>query len=217
MPAKPARDVAPLRPAAVHGFEGVQRYWESSTGLWTARILPGEYYVTHTAEVITTVLGSCVSACIRDPHAGCGGMNHFMLPEDGEGGGSWNESDHGASARYGSYAMERLINGLFKLGARRSHLEIKLFGGGRILPTITDVGSRNVDFVRAFLKLEGLSIVAEDLGDVYPRRVVYFPLTGQVRLRRLPAVDSERIASSDSRYRVQLADDSQDGAVELFD
>ena len=133
--------------AAVRGFEGIHRYWDPATEAWTAKILPGEYYVTREAEAVSTVLGSCISACIRDLETGVGGMNHFMLPEDnGSGGGSWNTADGGASTRYGLYAMESLINELLKLGARRERLEVKLFGGGRILPSMTDVGMRNIAF-----------------------------------------------------------------------
>jgi chemotaxis protein CheD len=207
----------PMRPA-VPGFEGIHRYWNPATAVWTAKILPGEYYVTREAEAVNTVLGSCISACLRDPETGVGGMNHFMLPEDNESGsGSWNAADGGASTRYGSYAMERLINELLKLGARRERLEVKLFGGGRILPSMTDVGLRNIAFAKSFLKLEGLTIAAQDLGDVFPRRVLYFPQSGRVLLKHLRAVESTVIAQSERNYRHTLGVESNGNDVELFD
>jgi chemotaxis protein CheD len=205
------------KPSAVPGFEGIQRYWDPTMQRWTAKILPGEYYVTRAQEGISTVLGSCISACMRDRELGCGGMNHFMLPEDcADGNGSWNEADGGASTRYGSYAMESLINELLKLGARRERLEVKLFGGGRILPSMTDVGLRNIAFAREFLKAEGLSVAAQDVGDVFPRRILYFPESGRVLVKRLRAVDSRAVASSESSYRSSLGRQTEGNDVELF-
>ena len=122
------------------------------------KILPGEYYVSRSDEAISTVLGSCMSACVRDPARGLGGMNHFMLPEDAcVGPNDWLDPAVGLATRYGSYAMESLINDLLKLGAARERLEIKLFGGGRILAAMTDVGGRNVDFIRNLHVHRGLS------------------------------------------------------------
>jgi chemotaxis protein CheD len=203
---------------ALPGFDGIQRYWDPAKHCWTAKILPGEFYVTRDAEAVTTVLGSCISACIRDPQLGCGGMNHFMLPEEAAGGnGSWNAADGGASTRYGSYAMESLVNELLKLGARRERFEVKLFGGGRILPTMTDVGLRNINFAQSFLKLEGFKVAAQDVGDVYPRRIVYFPATGRVLLKHLRAIDSQVIASRETQYRAHLDTATAGNDVELFD
>jgi chemotaxis protein CheD len=191
-------------PMAVRGFEGIQRYWDPGTGVWTATILPGEYYVTREAEAVSTVLGSCISACIRDLENGVGGMNHFMLPEGN------------ASMRYGCYAMESLINELLKLGARHGRLEVKLFGGARILPSMTDVGARNIAFAQAFLKVEGLAVIAQDVADVFPRRVVYFPESGRVLLKRLRAVDSRAVAYNEQAYRESIDSRTEGNKVELF-
>jgi chemotaxis protein CheD len=204
--------------AALHGFDGIQRYWDPSNECWMAKILPGEFYVTREEEAVTTVLGSCISACIRDPQLGCGGMNHFMLPEEAAGGSSaWSATDGGVSTRYGSYAMESLVNELLKLGARRERFEVKLFGGGRILPTMTDVGMRNIAFAQSFLKLEGFKVTAQDVGDVYPRRIVYFPATGRVLLKHLRAIDSKGIATRETQYRANLGSAPAGNDVELFD
>jgi chemotaxis protein CheD len=201
----------------LRGFEHVQRYWDSATNAWTAKILPGEFFVTTHDEAITTVLGSCISACIRDTALGCGGMNHFMLPEDNSiGNNSWINGADGLSTRYGSYAMESLINELMKLGARRERLEVKIFGGGKILPAMSDVGAKNIAFAKSFLKLESFKIAAEDVGDVYPRRVVYFPKIGRVMLKRLRALDVNVIATRENQYRKDLVKKPSEDDVELF-
>jgi chemotaxis protein CheD len=206
------------KPMAVRGFESIQRYWDPAAGCWTAKILPGEYYVTANSEAISTVLGSCISACIRDPKLGVGGMNHFMLPDDGANrSGGWVTAGGAASTRYGTFAMESLINELQKLGARRDRFEVKLFGGGKILPAMSDVGLRNIAFAREFLATEGIPIVAQDVGDVVPRRVVYFPATGRVLVKHLRALDSRAVAHRESSYRERLGEQSAGNDVELFE
>jgi chemotaxis protein CheD len=216
----PARVADVPRPSAERGFEKIQRYWDPALAHWNAKILPGEYYVTRSEEVITTVLGSCISACIRDPSARVGGMNHFMLPEDSSSGDGnrWLDPVAGLATRYGTHAMESLINELMKLGGTRSRFEIKLFGAGRILASVTDVGARNIEFVHNFLKTEGLRALAEDLGDIFPRRVAYFPTTGKVKVRRLRPLDATAIAEQERKYLTDIgAGASQGGDVELFD
>jgi chemotaxis protein CheD len=204
-------------PPIARGFEHIKRYWDPAYDRWTAKILPGEYFVTTSDETITTVLGSCISACMRDPAVCVGGMNHFMLPEDNSvGQSSWIDGPGGLATRYGSYAMESLINELMKLGARRGRLEVKLFGGGKILSSMTDVGAKNITFAREFLKLEGLKIAAEDVGDVCPRRVVYFPTTGVALMKRLRALDVGEIARRETDYRTRMAAKPIDDDVELF-
>jgi len=205
-------------PPAAKGFEHVRRFWDPVCQRWSAKIMPGEFFVTSSDEAITTVLGSCISACMRDPIIGVGGMNHFMLPEDSsEGKSSWIDGPGGLATRYGSYAMESLINELMKLGARRDRFEVKLFGGGKILSSATDVGDKNIAFAKAFLKLEGFKIAAEDVGDVCPRRILYFPATGVVMLKRLQALDVGEIAKRETKYRSTLAAKSAADDVELFD
>jgi chemotaxis protein CheD len=205
------------RPEAAPGFEAIQRHWDPATNRWTAKILPGEYYVTREAESITTVLGSCISACIRDRDSGIGGMNHFMLPEDGAGGSAWNAVDGGESTRYGSYAMERLLNELYKLGARRDRLEVKIFGGGHILETRNEIGEKNIQFAQNFCRIEGLVIAAQDVGLNVPRRVVYFPESGRVLIRHLNPIANRTIQSRESDYRKSLRETCAGNDVELFD
>lgn len=201
-------------------FAHIQRFWDPQLDSWNVKILPGEYYVTRGEEAISTVLGSCISACVRDPVRNVGGMNHFMLPEDASTGpNNWLDPAIGLATRYGSYAMESLINDLLKLGATRERLEIKVFGGGRVLSGVTDVGARNIEFVRRYLQLEGYRIVAEDLGGTQPRKVVYFPASGRVKMRRLRPIENRIISHHEQLYLASIgtAAAAVGGDVELFD
>ena len=145
-------------------------------------------------SIIVTVLGSCVSACIRDPIRGIGGMNHFMLPAgQRDDADRWQHGCLDAAARYGNYAMELLINTILKHGGNRAHLEVKIVGGGRILTHMTDIGQRNITFVRDYLRTEGLQVIAEDVGDIHPRKVYYLPSLGKVRMQKLRALHNDTI------------------------
>jgi chemotaxis protein CheD len=207
----------PSRPETLPGFDHVHRGWDRHNERWSARILPGEYFVTRSDEIITTVLGSCISACVRDPVLRVGGMNHFMLPEDvTNGSSSWLDPAVGLSTRYGSFAMESLINDLLKLGARRERLEVKLTGGGRILASMTDVGARNIEFARHWLQLEGLQVAGEDVGETHPRRVQYFPTTGRVLMFRLRNLDFGEVVSREKQYQTTLRQAPAGNDVELF-
>ena len=193
-----------------------QGYFDPKFNAQALKVLPGEYLVTDRDVMLVTVLGSCVSACMRDPLAGVGGMNHFMLPDSGVDGRSSSWANE--SARYGSYAMEMLINELLKRGASRARLETKVFGGGAVLAgfTFNNVGERNGRFVLDYLKNEGLTLNGQDLFDVYPRRVHYFPKTGRVLVRRLPSANDTEVLASERLYRSRLAESPSTGSVELF-
>lgn len=197
------------------GFANINRYWDRQREIFAAKILPGEYYVTTQDELITTVLGSCVSACIRDPAMRIGGMNHFMLPS-----GSADSRDViNEATRYGNFAMEKLINDVLKNGGRRDKLEIKLFGGGNVLKNMgaTDIGGRNIQFVREYLKTEGFKIVAEDLGDIYPRKVIYDPISGRVQMKKLRKLHNDTITRRELGYRQDIETQPVAGDIELFD
>lgn len=189
-------------------------YYDRTFDRDAAKILPGEYYYTGKDMLIVTVLGSCVSACIRDRVTGVGGMNHFMLPD----GGGDADSPISASARYGTYAMEILINDLLKAGARRENLEAKVFGGGNVLSGFTsiNVGERNAQFVRNFLKVENIRIVAEDLNDIHPRKVYYFPRTGKVLVKKLRQLNNNTLVNREQDYANRLQSGGVSGDVELF-
>jgi chemotaxis protein CheD len=138
----------------------------------------------------STVLGSCVSACIRDVKAGVGGMNHFLLAAQS---GSARDR-YGASARYGAYAMERLINAVLTRGTgNKANLELKVFGGGLINGAMTDIGGKNVEFVREFLANEGYALAGQDLGGTFARRVLFKPSSGRVFVKRLASKDGEGV------------------------
>ena len=217
---KTAHDRARSQPAPMlPGFGHMQRFWDPQLDRWTVKILPGEYYVTRGDEAISTVLGSCISACIRDPVRNVGGMNHFMLPEDASvGRNNWLDPSVGLATRYGSHAMESLVNDLLKLGATRERLEIKVFGGGRVLAGMTDVGARNIDFVRTYLHLENYRVAAEDLGGTQPRKVVYFPASGRVKMRKLRPVENRIISHHEKLYLASIGSQAAGGGeVELFE
>ncbi len=203
-------------PPALEGFEGIKRYWDKTNDKYAAKILPGEVYVTAEDEVITTVLGSCVSACVRDPIFKVGGMNHFMLPLS-SGTGSW-DSDGGLSTRYGNYAMELLINEILKHGGSRKNLEVKIFGGGQVLSKTmsSNVGERNIRFVEEYLHLEGLKLVAKDVGDIYPRKVVFHPHTGLVRVKKLRNMHNRTVAERESAYMKTIDQQPVAGEIDLF-
>ena len=202
-------------PRAIDGYENIKRYWDGGEGKSTAKILPGELYVTKDDEMIVTVLGSCVSACIRDPIFGVGGMNHFMLPVSKE---EKHTYDDGAATRYGNFAMEKLINEILKNGGMKKNLEIKIFGGGRVLSNMTmmDIGARNIKFVKDYIITEGLKLLAEDLGDLYPRKVHYHPLSGKVRMKKLRTMHNRTILDREERYMSEIATKPASGDVELF-
>jgi chemotaxis protein CheD len=205
----------PRMPLSLPGFEHIKRAWSDTYEAYSARLNPGEYYVTKNDEGIYTTLGSCISACIRDRVTGIGGMNHFMLPASvGEGG--WKAAGLGSATRYGNFAMEHLINEILKNGGARQNLEVKLFGGGRIIANMTDVGLRNIEFARDYIKTEGLRVTAEDVGDVFPRMVVYFPATGRVRVKRLRSLHNNTIVEQETRYLHTIEEKPVSGDIELF-
>ena len=205
----------PHPPLALPGFEHIRRSWNNTFDAYAARILPGEYYVTVNDEGVYTTLGSCISACIRDRVSGIGGMNHFMLPASADADG-WKSTSLSAATRYGNFAMEHLINNILKNGGKRQNLEVKLFGGGRILKNMTDVGMRNIAFVRDYLVTEGLKVAVEDVGDIFPRMVVYFPASGRVRVKRLRSLHNNTIAEEENRYLKTVENKAVCGDIELF-
>ncbi len=189
-------------------------YYDRTFDRDAAKILPGEYYFTGKDMLIVTVLGSCVAACIRDRVSGVGGMNHFMLPDSGGDA----DSPVSASMRYGTYAMEILINELLKAGARRENLEAKVFGGGNVLRGFIsiNVGERNAQFVRDYLRAEKIRITAEDLNDIHPRKVYFFPRTGKVLVKKLKQLNNNSLVNREQDYASRLQTSKVSGDVELF-
>lgn len=165
-----------------------RHYFDREFGLAAVKLLPGEYYVTTGNMVLTTVLGSCVSACLRDSVSGIGGMNHFLLPD---AAADPLVFDAAAAMRYGAHAMQVLLSEVIRAGARRERLEAKVFGGGAVLASMTllNIGERNADFVLRYLLAERIRIAAQDLRGKLARRINFFPVSGRVTVRKLHRQD----------------------------
>jgi chemotaxis protein CheD len=168
-------------------------------------VVQGEYHVTANPDIcLSTILGSCVAACVRDVDMGVGGMNHFLLPGD----------DFTDGLRYGVQSMELLINALLRMGARRDRLEAKLFGGARIVAGLTDVGAQNIRFAQRFLADEGIAYAGGSLGGNQARRIQYWPHDG--RARQTFIGDSPAGVVEAERRRPIPAMEPASGALELF-
>lgn len=174
------------------------------------KVLPGEYYVSSDDLIVMTVLGSCIAACIWDGKARTGGMNHFMLP-DGD------STD--VSGRYGSYAMELLINEMLKLGARRETMQAKIFGGAQVMAGFTtmNVGERNTQFVLDYLATERIPVISQDVLDIHPRKVCFFPATGKALVKRLAHSHPELLVVEERRGNaISVANATAGGSVDIF-
>jgi chemotaxis protein CheD len=188
-------------------------YFDARLNTEAAKIFPGQYFVTDRDIVLVTVLGSCVAACIRDPSAGVGGMNHFLLPDTAE-----DSSPASRSARYGTYAMEVLINRLMRHGARKQTMEAKLFGGGSVMPDLrtSGVGESNARFIVDYLRKEGVHVAAQDLLDECARKIYFFPATGRVLVKKLRQLHNDTVLAREQDYSRRLSQVDLSGEVELF-
>jgi len=213
--ARPGASQRHPAPVSNPPFTHIHRRFDPGLAATVATLHPGDYYVAEPGEWITTVLGSCVSACIRDARLGIGGMNHFMLPSDSIDSGTWGGSASVAT-RFGNVAMERLINEILKRGGERRQLEVKLVGGGRVLDALTDIGARNIEFVKQYVRAEGFRIVGEDLGDLHPRKVLFEPGTGTARVKKLTRTASSSVMADESRYQQRIEHTPVAGDIELF-
>ena len=172
------------------------------------KVLPGEFYVDNEDLLVMTTLGSCIAACLYDRHARIGGMNHFMLPE-----GS------GESGRYGTYAMELLINEMMKRGASRMTMEAKVFGGGAVISGMNslNVGERNTKFVLDFLQTERIPVVSKDVMEVYPRKVCFLPASGKAMVKRLASSRPDELVAQERRAaETATAEVAGCGSIDLF-
>ncbi|MGH8075112.1 MAG: chemoreceptor glutamine deamidase CheD [Lysobacter sp.] len=185
------------------------RYYDSALQTDAIKLLPADYVATGEPVALVTLLGSCVAACLYDPALKVGGMNHFMLP---------GEDSNDICGRYGAHAMELLINDLLKRGARRQRLLAKVFGGGNVLSGfhVDPIGTRNARFVLEYLAAERIPVMAQDLGDIHPRKVCFFAQTGRTLVKRLPATRDDEIVRAERAYLGSLARAPVAGSVELF-
>jgi len=195
------------------GFEHVKRFWDAGKQHMIAKVLPGEFYVSKNDELITTVLGSCIAACIYDDRLGIGGMNHFMLPMEK---GTEFTGAHSLNCRYGNWAMEFLINEVIKNGGSRQQLKIKLFGGGKIIRSTTDIGLGNIRFARAYAQEEGLELVSHDVGGPWPRKVLFNPQTGKAQVKKLRGMHSDALEKREIRYLHDIEKQDSQTDIELF-
>ncbi len=198
------------------GFETIKRFWDKRRGIIIAKILPGEFYVSKSDEAISTVLGSCISACIWDEVNQVGGMNHFLLPIQKTQGKTWGDPAS-YTTRYGNWAMEYLVNEVIKHGATRNNMKAKVFGGGKIINAMTtDVGNGNVEFVLEYLKLENIPIIAQDTGGPWPRKVMFDPLTGRAQVKKLRSMHNDTVQRRERQYANDVVQHETESNIELF-
>jgi len=189
-------------------------YFDSRLNSLVVLVSQGHFYVSSSpVEILSTVLGSCVAVCMRDPVAGCGGMNHFLLPAQRER----PDGLPSASLLYGSYSIERLTNALIARGAVRQRLEVKVFGGANVLNGTTNFGHANADFVEAYLSREGLTIAARSLRGLNARRIRYYPASGRAQVCEVVGGNPARIAVSETRLASALKLDEDASRVEIFE
>jgi len=207
---------AVAQPARKTSEHDIRKYFDTRIGKTMVMVCAGKAYVTDDPdEVVSTILGSCVSACVRDPWSGLGGMNHFMLPDNKSG--DWHSGGVGKALRYGNHAMEVLINKIQASGCRRDQMEIKVFGGANVTKGSHLIGSGNVEFIEWYLKNEGLKSQASDLGGTSPRRVNFWPVTGKVMIKRLTRKSDTDIFKGEEELPPRRDLRSDEGSIELFD
>ncbi len=175
-----------------------RKYRDAVLGVVVVQILPGDCYVSHNDEILSTILGSCVSVCLQDPLLRVGGMNHFLLPAS-----EVNPVGETEKNRYGQYAMEELLETVLLCGADRLRLEAKIFGGGTMFASEQDVGQRNTRFAKEFLRDNEINIVSSDCGLGFSRKIRFSPASGNVLVKRLPSLHDavSLVAANDSSLR----------------
>lgn len=206
--------LSPIAPCPRDEFPHIRRMQTPGCPHEIAAILPGQFFVSDNEMIVYTVLGSCISVCIRDPVAKVGGMNHFMLPapkNDEARTDAWGES-----GRYGSYAMELLINEILKRGGLKQRFEVKVFGGGKIYDSNVDVGANNAAWVSKYLANEGLTLVSRDVGGAWPRKIYYFTDSGRVLMKKIRRLKNQTIFEREEQYEHVLLDEPKPNNVTLF-
>jgi chemotaxis protein CheD len=208
-PGAPASRLERLKAAPRKPGEASFFFYDAHFKNEACKVLPGEFFVYDEDILVMTTLGSCIAACIWDRDRRIGGMNHFLLPHDRNGG---------ASGRYGSFAMDLLIGELVKRGARRESMEAKVFGGGAVISGMNsiNVGQQNTEFVLHYLKTERIPIVSKDVLDIYPRKVCFLPASGKAMVKRLASANVEALAAQERAAASRAEPVSAGGSVDLF-
>lgn len=198
----------------------ILRYWDDMREKNVAKIQPGEFCIAQSGELIMTILGSCIAACVRDHKLRIGGMNHFMLPLKGNIHDRNDIPAYAEACRYGNWAMELLINNILKRGGKRRNLEIKIFGGAKLSAPMhnsySNIGIKNIEFIMQYIHDENLRLSAKHLGGIYPRVIIFDPYTGNVKMKVARHTALEPITVSEQHYFEQLISKSSSGDVELF-
>jgi chemotaxis protein CheD len=182
-----------------------RRYFDQRFSATLIAVAPGDHGIASSSDdMLTTLLGSCVAACILDPEQGLGGMNHFLLPRSPK---LLSGERDLTSLAYGDHAMEVLITALLKAGARRSALKAKVFGGANMHASMEsfEVGKRNIRFVEEFLQREGIAITARDVGGTSARRIVFHPATGKAHVNQLNAQQAHAVVNKEVAYEGMAA------------
>lgn len=196
-------------PAVFSGFEHINRYWDKQNAISAAKITPGEYYVTGKGELITTVLGSCISVCVHDAVKGIGGMNHFTLPSAyTEVRTECEHNSLDSIVLHGNSTMEKLIDSILAKGGKRENLGVKVFGGADLKDMDTGVGEMNVGFIANYIAKEGYKLQAYDVRGTYPRKVVYYPHSGVVRVKILYELANDTLQNRERDYFLKLDNQS---------
>jgi chemotaxis protein CheD len=202
-------------PTAQQGPPPGRRSFQDASGATFVSVAPGDQYVTTSPdETVVTLLGSCVAACARDTVTGVGGLNHFLLPSSDQ---DLKGSDE--AMRFGDYAMEQLLNTIYRKGGQRGRIEFKIFGGARVLggSTMLKIGEQNINFVEKFLKNEGFPIVARSVGGTAPRRLRFHPATGKAFVQELDRTIAATVTKDEEQYRRKIAKVAPAGGdVEFF-
>jgi chemotaxis protein CheD len=203
-------------PASSSSTSPRRSFQDAQSGATLVSVAPGDHYVTdNPGEVVVTLLGSCVAACARDTITGVGGLNHFLLPTS-----DTHDLAQGAdeAMRFGDYAMEMLLNSIYRRGGVRGRIEFKIFGGARVLggASMLRIGEQNITFVESFLKTEGFPIVARSVGGTAPRRLRFHPATGRAWVQELDKKSAISVSTEEENYRRKMARVQPAGDVEFF-
>ena len=203
----------PRRPGEASFF-----WYDTQFGCEAVKVLPGEYFVSDEDLLVMTTLGSCIAACLWDRKAQVGGLNHFMLPDGGPDAGL-SSAGLSSAGRYGSFAMEVLINELLKRGATRVTLEAKVFGGGQVIAEMAslNVGERNTRFVLDYLRAERIAVVSKDVLGIHPRKVCFLPTSGKAMIKRLALAQTSTLLAEERAAAQRAAHAARSGgSIDLF-
>ncbi len=195
-------------------MSGYVRYWDHVLEREAVKVQPGGYYASASGELIVTTLGSCVSACLYDRKVGIAGMNHFLLPVNNSAAGA--QFGISAAARYGDYAMEAIINAMMKLGGSKRRMEVKIFGGAKVIDSMMNIGQQNINFVRFFLANEDMRLDAEDVGGLQPRKIYLYSEDGRIRVKKFRALHNDTLVKTERNYLEEISSTDVGGSVELF-